>query len=166
MRELVGDILLVEEDAIEDAILTLLEVEKMVVEGAGAIGLAALTAYRERFVGRRIGLVLCGGNIDLRLLSVVILRGLVHSKRVISIRVGMPDAPGNLARAAALIGEAGGNILEVAHQRAFSPLSVKSSEVNFIIETQNAAHATEVVTALRAAGFEVRILEGAGTGGF
>jgi threonine dehydratase len=166
VRALVGDILLVEEDAIEDAILTLLEVEKTVVEGAGAIGLAALTAYRERFVGRRIGLVLCGGNIDLRLLSVVILRGLVHSKRVISIRVGMPDAPGNLARAAALIGEAGGNILEVAHQRAFSPLSAKSSEVNFIIETQNAAHATEVVTALRAAGFEVRILEGAGTGGF
>ncbi|HEX6114753.1 MAG TPA: threonine ammonia-lyase [Geminicoccaceae bacterium] len=166
VRQLVGDILLVEEDAIEDAILTLLEVEKTVVEGAGAIGLAALTAYRERFVGRRIGLVLCGGNIDLRLLSVVILRGLVHSKRVISIRVGMPDAPGNLARAAALIGEAGGNILEVAHQRAFSPLSAKSSEVNFIVETQNAAHATEVVTALRAAGFEVRILEGAGTGGF
>jgi threonine dehydratase len=166
VRELVGDILLVEEEAIEDAILTLLEVEKLVVEGAGAIGLAALIAYRERFVGRRIGLVLCGGNIDLRLLSVVILRGLVHSKRVISIRVGMPDAPGNLARAAALIGEAGGNILEVAHQRAFSPLSVKSTEVNFILETQNAAHATEVVTALRAAGFEVRILEGAGTGGF
>jgi threonine dehydratase len=166
VRALIGDILLVEEDAIEDAILALLEVEKTVVEGAGAIGLAALTAYRERFVGRRVGLVLCGGNIDLRLLSVVILRGLVHSKRVISIRVGMPDAPGNLARAAALIGEAGGNILEVAHQRAFSPLSAKSSEVNFIVETQNAAHATEVVTALRAAGFEVRILEGAGTGGF
>ena len=85
---------------------------------------------------------------------------------MISIRVGMPDAPGNLARAAALIGEAGGNILEVAHQRAFSPLSVKSTEVNFILETQNAAHATEVVTALRAAGFEVRILEAAGAGGF
>jgi threonine dehydratase len=166
VRQLVGDILLLEEDAIEDAILALLEVEKVVVEGAGAIGLAALTVYRERFVGRRVGLVLCGGNIDLRLLSVVILRGLVHSKRVISIRVGMPDAPGNLARAAALIGEVGGNILEVAHQRAFSPLSAKSSEVNFIVETQNAAHATEVVTALRAAGFEVRILEGAGTGGF
>jgi threonine dehydratase len=166
VRQLVSDILLVEESTIEDAILSLLEVEKMVVEGAGAIGLAALTAYRERFVGRRIGLVLCGGNIDLRLLSVVILRGLVHSKRVISIRVGMADAPGNLARAAALIGEAGGNILEVAHQRAFSPLSAKSSAVNFIIETQNAAHAAEVVTALRAAGFEVRILEGAGAGGF
>ena len=166
VRALVGDILLVEEEAIEDAILTRLEVEKTVIEGAGAAGLAAVMAYRERFVGRRVGIVLCGGNIDLRLLSVVILRGLVHSKRVISIRVGMPDSPGNLAQAAALIGRAGGNILEVAHQRAFSPLSVKSTEVNFILETQNAAHATEVVTALRAAGFEVRILEGAGAGGF
>ena len=166
VRALVGDILLVEEDAIENAILSLLEVEKTVVEGAGAAGLAAVTSYRERFVGRRVGLMLCGGNIDLRLLSVVILRGLVHSKRVIWLQVGMPDAPGNLAQAAALIGQAGGNILEVAHQRAFSPLSIKSTEVNFIIETQNAAHATEVVTALRAAGFEVRILEGAGTGGF
>jgi threonine dehydratase len=166
VRELVGDILLVEEDAIEDAILTLLEVEKTVIEGAGAAGLAAVMAYRERFVGRAVGLVLCGANIDLRLLSVLILRGLVHSKRVIWIQVGMPDAPGNLAQAAALIGQAGGNILEVAHQRAFSPLSIKSTEVNFIIETRNAAHAAEVVTALRAAGFEVRVLEGAGAGGF
>jgi threonine dehydratase len=166
VRELVRDILLVEEDALENAILTLLEVEKTVTEGAGAAGLAAVMAYRERFVGRQVGVVLCGGNIDLRLLSVVILRGLVHSKRVISIRVGMPDSPGNLAQAATLIGQAGGNILEVAHQRAFSPLSVKSTEVNFIIETRNAAHATEVVTALRAAGFEVRVLEAAGTGGF
>jgi hypothetical protein len=91
---------------------------------------------RGHFVGREVGLVQCGGNIDLRLLSVVILRGLVHSRRVISIQVGMPDAPGNLAQAAALIGAAGGNILEVAHQRAFSPLAIKSTEVNFIVETR------------------------------
>jgi threonine dehydratase len=166
VRALVGDILLVEEEAIEDAILTLLEVEKAVIEGAGAAGLAALMTYRERFVGRRVGLVLCGGNIDLRLLSVVILRGLVHSKRVISIQVGMPDSPGNLAQAAALIGDTGGNILEVAHQRAFSPLSIKSTDVNFIIETQNAAHAAEVVTALRAAGFDVRTHDIASAGAF
>ncbi len=166
VKALVDDILLVEEDAIEEAILTLLEVEKLVVEGAGAAGLAAVTTYRERFAGRHVGLILCGGNIDLRLLSVVILRGLVHSKRLISLQVGMPDAPGNLARAAALIGEAGGNILEVEHQRAFSPLSVKSTEVNFIVETRNAAHANEVITALRAAGFDVRILEGSGGAGF
>ena len=166
IRALVGDILLVEEDAIEAAILTLLEVEKLVVEGAGAAGLAAVMTERARFAGRRVGLILCGGNIDLRLLSVVILRGLVHSKRLIALQVGMPDAPGNLAKAAALIGEAGGNILEVEHQRAFSPLSIKSTGVNFILETRNAAHATEVITGLRAAGFEVRVLEGASGGGF
>jgi threonine dehydratase len=166
VKALVDDILLVEEDAIEEAILSLLEVEKLVVEGAGAAGLAAVVTYRERFVGRQVGLILCGGNIDLRLLSVVILRGLVHSKRLISLQVGMPDAPGNLAKVAALIGEAGGNILEVEHQRAFSPLSIKSSGVTFIVETRNAAHASEVVTGLRAAGFEVRILQDAGGSGF
>jgi threonine dehydratase len=166
VKALVGDILLVEEAAIEAAILALLEVEKLVVEGAGAAGLAAVMSARARFAGRRVGLILCGGNIDLRLLSVVILRGLVHSKRLISLQVGMPDAPGNLAKAAALIGEAGGNILEVEHQRAFSPLSVKSTGVSFIIETRNATHASEVVTGLRAAGFEVRVLEGASGGGF
>lgn len=166
VRALVGDILLVEEDAIEAAILTLLEIEKVVTEGAGAAGLAAVTTYRERFAGRRVGLVLCGGNIDLRLLSVVILRGLVHSKRLIWIQVGMPDAPGNLAQAAALIGQAGGNILEVEHERAFSPLSIKSTGVNFVIETRNAAHANEVVTALRAAGFDVRTLDRAAAGAF
>jgi threonine dehydratase len=132
IQALVGDILLVEEEALEQAILTLLEVEKTVVEGAGAAGLAAVTSYRERFAGRRVGL-----------------------------RVGMADAPGNLARAAALIGEAGGNIVEVDHQRLFSPLSVKSSEVNFIIETRNAAHAIELITALRSAGFDVRAVSGA-----
>jgi threonine dehydratase len=166
VRALVGDILLVDEDAIEAAILALLEVEKLVVEGAGAAGLAAVMSQRERFAGRRVGLILCGGNIDLRLLSVVILRGLVHSKRLISLQVGMPDAPGNLAKAAALIGEAGGNILEVEHQRAFSPLSIKSTGVSFIIETRNASHASEVITGLRAAGFEVRVLEGGSGGGF
>jgi threonine dehydratase len=166
IEALVGDILLVEEEALEQAILTLLEVEKTVVEGAGAAGLAAVASYRERFAGRRVGLVLCGGNIDLRLLSVVVQRGLARSRRLIWLRVGMADAPGNLARAAALIGEAGGNIVEVDHQRLFSPLSVKSSEVNFIIETRNGAHATELITALRAAGFDVRAMsDGTGAAG-
>ncbi len=164
VKALVDDILLVEEAAIEAAILSLLEIEKLVVEGAGAAGLAAVMSARERFAGRRVGLILCGGNIDLRLLSVVILRGLVHSRRLISIQVDIPDAPGNLAKVAALIGEAGGNILEVEHQRAFSPLSIKSTGVDFIIETRNAAHAAEVVTTLRAAGFHVRIQDGAGAG--
>jgi threonine dehydratase len=92
-------------------------------------------------------------------------RGLARSKRLVWLRVGMADAPGNLARAAALIGEAGGNIVEVEHQRAFSPLSVKSTEVNFIVETRNADHAAEVIAALEAAGFDVRTLDQKASGG-
>jgi threonine dehydratase len=159
IEELVGDILLVDEVALEEAVLALLEIEKTVIEGAGAAGLAAVMSERARFAGRRVGLVLCGGNIDVRLLSAVILRGLVRSRRLIRLQVGIPDAPGNLARLAAMIGEAGGNIVEVEHQRAFSPLSVKSSEVNVIIETRNAAHAGEIVAALEGAGFAVRLLD-------
>jgi threonine dehydratase len=153
---LVDDILLVEETALEDAILQLLEIERTVIEGAGAAGLAAVLSYPERFAHQRIGVVLCGGNIDLRVLSAVILRGLVRSRRLIRIEVGVPDAPGNLAKVAALIGELGGNIVEVEHHRAFSPLSVKATKVDFVIETRSAAHAAELVTGLGAAGFAVR----------
>src|SRR5918996_255991 len=97
--------------------------------------------------------------IEARLLSAVILRGLVRSRRLIRLQVDIPDAPGQLARVASMIGEAGGNIVEVEHQRAFSPLSVKSTEVNFIVETRNADHAAEVIAALEAAGFDVRALD-------
>lgn len=112
-----------------------------------------------RFAGRRVGLVLCGGNIDLRVLSEVILRGMVRSQRLIRIQVGVPDTPGNLAQVADLIGEAGGNIIEVEHQRAFSPLSVKSTEMNFILETRNAQHARDLIGSLKEAGFDVRSLD-------
>jgi threonine dehydratase len=165
IEALVGDILLVGETALEEAILALLEVEKTVIEGAGAAGLAAVMSHPERFAGRRVGLVLCGGNIDARLLSAVILRGLVRSRRLIRLQVDIPDAPGQLARVASMIGEAGGNIVEVEHQRAFSPLSVKSTEVNFIIETRNADHAAEVIAALEAVGFDVRTLDQKASGG-
>jgi threonine dehydratase len=164
VQRLVSDVLLVEEEAIEEAILALLEVEKTVIEGAGAVALAAVMSDRARFASRRVGVVLSGGNIDLRVLSAVILRGLVRSRRLIRIEVDIADAPGSLARVAALIGEAGGNIVEVEHQRAFSALSVKSSEVYFTIETRNAAHATDLVRALRAAGFGVRSLDEPGAG--
>ena len=165
IEALVDEILLVEEAALEQAILSLLEIEKTMIEGAGAAGLAAVTSHRERFAGRRVGLVLCGGNIDLRLVSALILRGLVRSRRLIRIEVDIPDAPGNLARVASLIGEAGGNIVEVEHQRAFSPLSVKSTEVNFIIETRNRRHAADLMDLLTSAGFDVRALDQKTAGG-
>jgi threonine dehydratase len=159
IEALVGEVLLAEEVALEEAVLALLEIEKTVIEGAGAAGLAAVMSEPARFAGRRVGLVLCGGNIDVRLLSDVILRGLVRSRRLIRLQVGIPDAPGNLARVAAMIGEAGGNIVEVEHQRAFSPLSAKSSEVHFTVETRNAAHVDQLLAALGEAGFGVRVLD-------
>ena len=106
-------------------------------EGAGAAGLAAVASYPERFRGRRVGLVLCGGNIDSRLLSAVILRGLVRTQRLVRLRVGVPDSPGSLVRIATIIAEQGGNIVDVDHQRAFSKLSVKQADVDFTIETRN-----------------------------
>jgi threonine dehydratase len=163
VRELVSGILLVEEPALESSILMLLEIEKTVAEGAGAAGLAAVTAYPDRFAGRRVGIVLGGGNIDSRLLSAVILRGLVRSRRLIRIRVGVPDSPGSLARITAIIAEEGGNVVEVFHQRAFSHLSVRHTDLDIVIETRNEEHAALITTRLRAVGFDVRSLDtGAG----
>ncbi len=159
IRRLVDDVLLVEEARIEAAVLQLLEIEKTVVEGAGATGLAALAADPLRFRGRVVGLVLSGGNIDSRLLSGVILRGLVRTDRLVRLRVGLPDSPGSLARVATIIAENGGNIVDVSHQRAFSRLSVKQADVDFTIETRNAAHAREIEQALAAAGLSVYRLE-------
>lgn len=159
IERLVDEVLLVEEAAIEAAILQLLEIEKTVTEGAGAAGLAAVTSFPDRFAGRRTGLILCGGNIDSRLLSAVILRGLVRTERLVRLRLGVPDSPGSLARIAGIIAERGGNVVDVAHQRAFSKLSVKLTDVDFTVETRTASHAEEIVNALEAAGFTTARLE-------
>ena len=142
------EILLVEEEVIERAIVSLIEIEKTVAEGAGAAGLAALLQYPERFAGRRVGIPVCGGNIDSRLLSAVLLRGLMRDGRLVRLRVTIHDVAGSLARVAALIGEAGGNIVEVQHQRVFGTASVKSPEVEFVIETRDHEHALAVLAAL------------------
>ncbi|MFO1070491.1 MAG: threonine ammonia-lyase [Geminicoccaceae bacterium] len=155
IRELVDDVLLVDEASIEAAVLAFLEIEKTVVEGAGAVGLAALLREPDRFRGKRVALVLSGGNIDSRLLSACILRGLVRTERLVRIRVGVPDSPGGLARVTAVLASAGGNVIDVEHQRAFSQRSVKQAEVDFTIETRNAEHAEGVNRALREAGFDV-----------
>ena len=164
IRRLVAEVLLVEESAIEAAVLQLLEIEKTVVEGAGATGLAAIASEPGRFRGRRVGLVLSGGNIDSRLLSGVILRGLVRTDRLVRLRVGIPDTPGSLARVAAIIAESGGNIVDVVHQRAFSRLSVKQADVDFTVETRNAAHARDIQRALEEAGLSVCRLESSARG--
>ncbi|MBL8350420.1 MAG: threonine ammonia-lyase [Burkholderiaceae bacterium] len=154
VADLVDDMVLVDEGDIEQAIVMLLEIEKTLVEGAGAAGLAALLKEPGRYAGKRVGLVLCGGNIDPLLLSAIIERGMVRAGRLARIRVGARDAPGVLARITAIVAEAGANIDEVHHQRAFSSLSVQSVDVELVLQTRNPAHVREVVAALVAAGFE------------
>lgn len=157
VEALVDDIVLVSESDIEHAIVMLLEIEKTVVEGAGAAGLAALLRAKdagdERYAGRRIGLVLCGGNIDPLMLAGIVERGMVRAGRLARIRVDLRDLPGALARATALIADAGANIEEVHHQRAFTTLPVQSVEVDFVMQTRGHEHVAAVVAALNRAGF-------------
>ena len=154
VRRLVDDLVLVDEGDIEQAIVMLLEIEKTLVEGAGAAGLAAMLKDPARYKGRRVGLVLCGGNIDPLLLSAIIGRGMVRAGRLARIRVGARDTPGVLARLTAVVAQAGANIEEVHHQRAFSLLSAQNVEVELVLQTRNRAHVGAVLAALTEAGFE------------
>ena len=155
VREKVREVLLVEEETIERAVVALIEIEKTVTEGAGAAGLAALLAHPQHFRGRRVGIPLCGGNIDSRMLSAVLMRGLVRDGRLVRLLVMMPDISGSLAKVATLIGEGGGNIVEVQHQRVFGTASVKRPEVEFVIECRDREHAQALLAALQAAGVQV-----------
>jgi threonine dehydratase len=159
-RALLEKVVSVDEVAIERAIALLLEVEKTVVEGAGAAGLAALVAYPDLFKGRKVGLVLSGGNIDTRLLASVLLRGLVRDGRIVRLRLMIGDAPGQLARVASVIGKSGGNIVEVQHQRLFGVVA-KATELDVTVETLDRAHVRELMAALETDGFKVHLLEGA-----
>ena len=153
-RQLVDDMVLVEEGDIEQAMVMLLEVEKTLVEGAGAAGLAALLRYPERFAGKTVGLVLCGGNIDPLLLAAIIERGMVKAGRLARIRVSVRDIPGSLAKITATVADAGANIDEVHHQRAFTMLAAQNVEVELVIQTRGRGHISQVLAALHAAGFE------------
>jgi len=150
----VDDLLLVDEGDIEQAMLMLLEIEKTLVEGAGAAGLAALLKYPARFAGKKVGLVLCGGNIDPLLLAAIIERGMVRAGRLARIRVSARDIPGSLAKITATVADAGANIEEVHHQRAFTMLSAQNVEIELVLQTRGRAHIAQVLQALRAAGFE------------
>jgi threonine dehydratase len=156
IARLVDDLVLVDEGDIEQAIVMLLEVEKTLVEGAGAAGLAALLKYPERFKGKKVGLVLSGGNIDPLLLAAIIERGMVRAGRLARIRVSARDVPGSLAKITATVAEAGANIDEVHHQRAFTTLSAQNVEVELVIQTRGRQHLAEVLNALRLAGLEAQ----------
>ncbi len=157
VRSLVDDLVLVDEGDIEQAIVMLLEIEKTLVEGAGAAGLAALLKEPARYAGKKVGLVLCGGNIDPLLLAAILERGMVRAGRLARIRVAARDTPGVLARITALVAEAGANIDEVHHQRAFSTLSAQSVEVELVVQTRNPAHVADLVQRLQAAGFDANV---------
>ncbi len=159
-RALLDGVVSVDEIAIEHAIALFIEVEKTVTEGAGATGLAALLARPEMFAGRKVGLVLSGGNIDTRLLASVLLRGLVRDGRIVRLRLMIGDAPGQLARVATVIGKLGGNIVEVQHQRLFGVVA-KATELDVTVETRDRNHFKELISALNTEGFTVRVLEGA-----
>ncbi len=165
VKALVSDILLVDEAAIEVATLALLERQKLVVEGAGAAGLAALLSSPQKFAGRRVAVIVSGGNIDSRLLASILMRGLVREGRFVRLRAELPDVPGALSRISGVIGKRGGNIVEVHHQRLFHDVSVKRAELDIVVETQNRRHVEELIEALLVAGFPTRLLSGNGEPG-
>ncbi|MFC7461966.1 threonine ammonia-lyase [Hydrogenophaga defluvii] len=157
-RARVDDWLLVDEGDIEQAIVMLLEIEKTLVEGAGAAGLAALLKHPQRFAGKKVGLVLCGGNIDPLLLASIIERGMVRAGRLVRIKVSARDVPGNLARIAALVAEVGANINEVHHQRAFTLLAAQNVEIELVLQTRGREHVDQVLAHLLAAGFDAAVV--------
>lgn len=160
VKDRVGDIFLVDEGEIEQAIVLLLEVEKTVVEGAGAAGLAAVLKHRDRFRGRRVGLVLSGGNIDPLMLAGIIERAMVRTGRLARLVVEMRDLPGALAQVTSCLGDLNANIEEISHQRAFTNLPVKAVEVEFVLETRGHEHVREIVEALGRIGFVARPRQG------
>jgi len=149
----VDDLVLVDEGDIEQAIVMLLEIEKTLVEGAGAAGLAALLKDPKRFHGKKVGLVLGGGNIDPLLLAAIIERGMVRAGRLARIRVSARDVPGSLAKITGIVSEAGANIDEVHHQRAFTMLAAQNVEIELVIQTRGREHIQGVLDALHTGGF-------------
>jgi threonine dehydratase len=152
-KELVQDIFVVGEDEIEHALAMILEIEKTVIEGAAAAGFAALLAQADRFKSRQVGIVMSGGNIDMRLLSNVILRELTREGRIILLVLQIEDRPGQLADISRIIADAGGNVLEVSHNRMMAGIPAKSATLELVVEARDAEHAQEIRDRLAARGF-------------
>jgi threonine dehydratase len=162
IRELVSDIILIDEPQIERAVNAFLTLQKAMAEGAGAAGLAAMLAEPARFRGRKVGLILCGGNIDPRILASVMVRELERAERIVSFRLTIPDRPGILGQIATKLGQFGANILGVDHHRLFLDVPAKGAKLDVTMETRDAAHAEEIFRALAEAGYQpVRMPSGA-----
>ena len=162
ISRLVDDIVLVSEPELERAVALLIGIEKTVVEGAGAAGLAAVLGNPQRFSGRTIGLILCGGNIDTRLLASVLTREQARDGRLSRLTIDIPDQPGQLAKVSTVIGDCGANIIEVYHQRVFTDLPAKGTELHLVIETRDRTHLQSAIAALKAAGYAVSVKDAAG----
>ena len=161
IRELVSEVVLVDEAHLERAVNAYLTLQKTMAEGAGAAGLAAMLAEPERFRGKKVGLILSGGNIDPRILASIMVRELERETRIVSFRLTIPDRPGVLGTIATRFGELGANILEVDHRRLFLDVPAKGAKLDVTIETRDAAHAAEILAALTADGYQpVRIETG------
>jgi threonine dehydratase len=160
VREHVREIVLVDEPQIERAVNAFLTLQKTMAEGAGATGLAAMLAAPERFAGRRVGLILCGGNIDPRILASIMVRELERENRIVSFRLTIPDQPGILGRIASRLGELGANILGVDHHRLFLDVPAKGAKLDVTMETRDGTHAEQIFRALAADGYQPVRLEG------
>jgi threonine dehydratase len=161
-KQYVDDVRLVGESDIERAVMAYLNHQKTLAEGAGAAGLAAVLADPAHFRGRKVGLVLCGGNIDPRILASVILRELEREHRIVNLRILIDDRPGVLGRIATLLGQLGANILEVSHRRMFLDVPAKGAELEIMVETRDGPHADEIVARIEAEGFSTRVLDAPG----
>jgi threonine dehydratase len=154
LRARARDLLLVSEIDLEEAVLALLEIEKTVAEGAGAAALAAVLRHRALFAGKRVGVVLSGGNIDLLVLASIIERGLARSRRLVRLRILLPDRPGALADVTRILAETGANVIEISHERSFGRVPLKEAQVEFVVSTRGGEHASEIRGALAAGGYE------------
>jgi len=158
IRRHVDDIVLVDEEHIEQAIFMLAEIEKTVVEGAGAAGVAAAIRHKNRFQGKHVGTILCGGNIDMMTLSSVLQRGMVRSHRLVKLRVEVPDIPGALGQVTQLIGELNSNIMEISHQRTFGASSARAAIVDLVLQLRGEEQADQLLEALRDWGLNARLI--------
>ncbi|MCF6195116.1 MAG: threonine ammonia-lyase [Emcibacter sp.] len=156
-KDMVDDILLVSEDALEEAVCMLMTIEKTVPEGAGAAPLAAINSYPDVFKGKKVAMIVSGGNIDPRLLASLLMRGLVREGRITRLRVELLDVPGALAQITKIIGDLGGNIIDVSHHRLFTELPAKETYSNVTLETRDRANLEDILAGLRGAGFTVHI---------
>ena len=159
VKSLIDDILLVNEKELEWSVGALVEQQRIVAEGAGAAGIAAIHANQSIFENKKVGVVICGGNIDPRLLASILNRNMAVDGRIARLRIDISDEPGMLAGITTAIGNCGGNIVEIYHQRLFYDVPAKLAKIDAVIETRGSDHVDEIIASLHAAGFQVRQME-------